>query len=87
MDKLETLRFELNRPLLLIKAQKGFLACGYISIETCNKTGDACAIVAGVNNYEDMHKASVVAASKTALELGVQIGEAGESALHKMSEK
>lgn len=80
MDKLETLRFELNRPLLLIKAQKGFLACGY-------KTGDACAIVAGVNNYEDMHKASVVAASKTALELGVQIGEAGESALHKMSEK
>lgn len=80
---IETLRFELKRPLLLMKGAKGFLACGYINPETCNKTEEACAIVSGVNDFEDMMKASIVAVSKAAEAMGVKLGDTGESALAK----
>ena len=78
---IETLRFELKRPLLVMKGTKGFLACGYINPETCNKTEEACAIVSGVNDFEDMKKASIVAVSKAAEALGIKVGDTGESAL------
>ena len=80
---IETLRFELKRPLLVMKGTKGFLACGYINPETCNKTEEACAIVSGVNDFEDMKKASIVAVSKAAEALGIKVGDTGESALAK----
>ncbi len=85
MENIEKLRFELKRPLLIVKNKNGFLACGYINAETCNKTDEACAIVTGVSSYDDMYKASVVAVSKKALELGINIGDSGESALKKFS--
>lgn len=85
MQNRETLRFELNKPLLIIKESKGFLACGYINAETCNATGDACAIVRGVNSYEDMEGASVVAVSNKAAEFGVKVGDSGADALRKMA--
>jgi uncharacterized protein YunC (DUF1805 family) len=81
---IETLRFELKRPLLVMKGSKGFLACGYINPETCNKTEEACAIVSGVNDFEDMKKASIVAVSKAAEALGIKVGDTGESALAKL---
>ena len=40
---------QLGLPLLVIKGSKGFLGCGYINVETCNKTGEACAVVTGEN--------------------------------------
>lgn len=85
MEQTEKLRFELKKPLLIVKEKNGFLACGYINVETCNVTEEACAIVKGVNTYDDMYKASVVAVSKKALELGINVGDTGEAALHKMS--
>lgn len=85
MTQFETLRFELKRPLLIIKAKNGFLACGYINPEACNKTGEACAIVTGVGTHDDMRQSPVVAVSQKGLELGIEIGESGESALEKMS--
>ena len=85
MSELEKLRFDLKHPLLIIKAKYGFLACGYINPEACNKTEEACAIVTGVSSYDDMYQSSVVAVSNKALEKGVEIGETGESALRKLS--
>jgi len=85
MSKLNKLRFELKRPLLVIKASNGFLACGYINPETCNKTGEACAIVTGVDTYEDMYQSPIVAVSQKGVDLGIEIGEPGRSALAKMS--
>lgn len=85
MESVETLRFELKKPLLIVKEKNGFLACGYINVETCNATEEACAIVKGVNNYDDMFKASVVAVSKRAIDLGINVGDSGEAALRKMA--
>lgn len=81
---MEKLRFELAKPLLIIKEDKGFLACGYVNVDTCNATGEACAIVRGVSNYDDMLSASVVAVSESGVNLGIRLGDSGESALAKM---
>lgn len=83
-EHLELLQFDLARPLLVMKAPKGILGCGYINVETCNKTGEACAIVTGVNTFDDMRKAKVVATSNKAVELGIQVGETGQAALDKL---
>lgn len=85
MIQFEKFRLELKRPLLIIKADIGFLACGYINHEACNKTGDACAIVTGVSTHDEMLKSPVVAVSDAGSELGIEIGETGNSALAKMS--
>ena len=53
-DQIEYLQFELKRPLLVMKAPKGILGCGYINVETCNKTDEVCAIVTGVGSFDDM---------------------------------
>ncbi|MBK5914136.1 DUF1805 domain-containing protein [Rhodocyclus purpureus] len=80
---LETVRVDFKRPLLIMKAPNGFLACGYINIETCNRTGDACALV-NAGNFDDMRTALIVAVSHQAAALGIRIGDTGESALLKM---
>ena len=56
----DRIRYSLEKPLLVIKEKKGFLACAYINPETCNKTGEACAIVSGVGDYEDMMDAKII---------------------------
>jgi uncharacterized protein YunC (DUF1805 family) len=84
-EKMENkMEYQLAKPLLIIKEKKGILACAYINPETCNKTGEACAIVSGVNNHDEMKKAKVVAISKEAETLGINIGDSGEAALEKL---
>jgi len=83
-DRLEKHRIELSKPLLILKGEQGLLACGYLNIETFNKTGEACAIVTGVNSYDEMLAAPVVSASSTAIARGVVVGETGAEALQKM---
>ncbi len=72
---------QLRLPLLIIKGSKGFLGCGYINVEACNKTGEACAIVTGVKNHDEMLAAEIKAVSAEAKRLGVNIGMKGEEAL------
>ena len=51
IDKLEQDHIQLARPLLVVKANGGFLGCGYLNVATFNKTGEVFALVTGVNNY------------------------------------
>jgi uncharacterized protein YunC (DUF1805 family) len=76
---------QLKSPLLLIKGAKGVLACGYLNIETFNKTGEIAAIVTGVRTHEDMLKSKIIAVSNAAREAGIEIGMTGEDALQKFS--
>ena len=80
----DRIRYSLEKPLLVIREKKGFLACAYINPETCDKTGEACAIVSGVNDYEDMMSAKVVSVSIAAKKLGINVGDLGSSALDKL---
>ncbi len=72
---------KLGLPLLIIKGSKGFLGCGYINCETCNKTGEACAIVTGVKTHDEMLNAEVKAVSTEAAKFGVRVGMKGKEAL------
>jgi uncharacterized protein YunC (DUF1805 family) len=77
-------RIDLKKPLLIITTDNGMLACGYVNPATADKTGEACAIVTGVNDFEAMETALVVAVSAAAEALGVKVGDTGAAALEKM---
>ncbi len=81
---LDRARIDLALPLLVIKGTKGLLACGYVNVETCDKTEEACAIVSGVMNHNDMLVATVNAVSPRASALGVTIGMTGAEALERL---
>ena len=70
--------------LLVIRAPKGMLGCGYINAAVADKLNDAAAIVSGVKNYDDMLAATVHTVSAAAAELGVTAGMTGLDALKKM---
>ena len=71
----------LAKPLLLIIGPKGFIGCGYINVESCDKTNEACAIVSGVNTTEEIKHAEIKKVSKAALKLGIKVGMKGSDAL------
>ena len=73
-----------NTKILAIRAPKGLLGCGYVSVDTAAKVGDALAIVSGVASYDDMLDAAVKAVSPAAEALGVRPGMTGLDALRKL---
>lgn len=81
---IERHQITLAAPLLIARGAKGMLACGYINPATCDKTGEACAIVTGVKCFDDMLQAKVVAVSRAAASLGVEVGLSGCEALEKL---
>ena len=61
-------------PLLLIKGEKGFVMCGYLSADVAERVGLAAAIVSGVSSFEDVLNAEIKVATSKAKELGVESG-------------
>jgi uncharacterized protein YunC (DUF1805 family) len=80
-DGLEKRRIDLKLPLLVIRGSRGLLACGYLNVETLNKTGEVGAIVTGVKDFDDMLTAKVANASAAAQQLGIKIGMTGAEAV------
>ena len=73
-----------NTVILLIKAKRGFLGCGYFSLATAEKVGDAAVIVSGVSDFDDMLAAKVKGFSPAAAALGVTAEMTGREALLKL---
>lgn len=73
-----------NSVILIIKAPRGFLGCGYFSLETAEKLGDAAVIVKGVKNFGDMLAAQVKGVSPAAAALGINDTMTGKEALLKL---
>ena len=73
-----------NTVILLVKARHGFLGCGYFSLETAEKVGDAVVIVSGVRNVDEMLVAKVKAVSSVAAARGVTMEMNGREALLKL---
>ena len=79
------LNFDMNNaPIIVIKADKGFVMCGYLDINAANKLGDAAAKVKGVNSFEDVLNAEIIDVSQPAKEFGIDTGMTGREALEKM---
>ncbi|KXS44528.1 MAG: hypothetical protein AWU59_465 [Methanolobus sp. T82-4] len=73
-----------SAPLLLIKADKGFVMCGYLDMEAATALGDVAVKVKGVNTFEDVLEAFVVGATQEAINLGIKVGMTGREALELM---
>lgn len=83
LDEFQKTHHPLQRPLLVISGQKGCLTCGYVSLDSLERNGDAAAIVRGVDNYDDMLVAMVQDVSSRGRELGVEPGMTGAQALER----
>lgn len=72
-------------PLLLITAEKGFVMCGFLNMESAEKLGVAAAVISGVKTFEDVLNGQVKALTTKAKNLGVEVGMKGTDALKHMS--
>ncbi len=73
-----------HAPLLVIRAKKGFVMCGYLNMDVANKLGDAAVRVTGVKSFEDVLNAKAVDVSEAAKKLGIAVGMPAKEALMKM---
>lgn len=71
-------------PLLIVKAEKGYLCCGYFNKKTIEKLDDCAAVISEVKSFPEMLKKRVEYATRKARELGVKKGMLGEKALDKL---
>lgn len=69
----------------MLQGSNGFLACGYIDINTAEKLDEAVAIVRGVKCFDDMLIAKVQDTSPKAEALGIKKGITGKEALDLLS--
>ena len=69
----------LEAPLLIVKAPKGFIGCGYINVNAC--LDEACATVNEANTHDEMLTATISAVSKDAEKLGIKVGMSGAEAI------
>lgn len=72
-------------PLLLVIAEKGFVMCGFLNVDSAEKLGVAAAMVSGVKTFDDVLNAQVKAVTSKAKNLGVEVGMKGSDTLKHMS--
>ncbi len=73
-----------NAPLIVIRADRGFVMCGYLDMDTAAALGDVAVKVKGVNTFDDLLHAPVVGATQEAMNLGIKVGMKGKEALELM---
>ncbi|HJH28412.1 MAG TPA: DUF1805 domain-containing protein [Methanosarcinaceae archaeon] len=79
------LKFEMqNAPLLVLKADKGFVMCGYLDIDMAETLGDVAVRVRGVNTFEDVLDAQIVGITQAAADLGIDTKMNARNALELM---
>lgn len=79
------LKFDMNNaPLLVIKAPKGFIMCGYLNIEMAETIGDVAVRVRGVSTFDDVLNVDALEVTKEAGQLGITEGMSGRKCLNRM---
>ncbi len=73
-----------HAPLLVIRAPRGFVMCGYLDISMAEQLDDVAVKVRGVRNFEDVLACGVVEATQAAIDLGIEVGMPARQALERM---
>jgi uncharacterized protein YunC (DUF1805 family) len=74
-----------NAPLIIIKARRGYVMCGYLNMDAANKFGDIAGKVTGVNNFNDVLNSNIVEVSEKAKKKGLIPGMKARDFLNKLS--
>jgi uncharacterized protein YunC (DUF1805 family) len=80
---LERHEIQLDQKLLVVKGSRGVIGCPYLSIESFERFGEACAIIPAVDTA-GMLDSKVTAVTPKAKELGIEVGMPGREALDKI---
>lgn len=79
------LSFQMQKvPLIVIRAEKGFVMCGYLDMAAAGAIGDAAAKVKGVKTFDEVLQAPVIEVTEQAAHLGIKTGVSGKEALELM---
>ncbi|HRY28602.1 MAG TPA: DUF1805 domain-containing protein [Elusimicrobiota bacterium] len=70
-------------PLVLVRAEKGFVMCGYLNPAAAEKLGVAAAVVRGVKTVDELLAKPVAEISPEAQKLGVTPGMTGRQAVER----
>lgn len=70
-------------PLVLARAEHGFVMCGFLDLRSAEKFHCAAAIVRGVSSLDDLLAKPVTDVSAAAAARGVTAGMTGRAALEK----
>ncbi len=64
-----------NKNLIVLRGQKGYVMCGYLSLKAAGKFKDAAAVITGVSTLKEALKAKVYSATLKAKRLGIHKGQ------------
>lgn len=73
-----------NANIVVLKAKKGYVMCGYLNIDTAERLGDAACMVTSVKNTQDALKAKIKTCTSKAKQIGIKEGMTGEEAIKKL---
>ena len=73
-----------HAPLLVIRAPRGFVMCGYLDISMAEQLDDVAVKVRGVRNFEEVLASGVVEATQAVTDLGIEVGMPARQALERM---
>ena len=73
------------KSLVLVKARRGFIMCGYLNLKVAEKFSDAACLVKGVSDISGLLSAPVAGLTKTAKALGVRKGMPAREAIKFLS--
>ncbi len=74
-----------KKNLVVLKAKRGFIICGYLNLKVAQGFGDAAGIVKGVSSVRDLLEAPIFNLTKKAYSLGVRKGMPAKEAVLKLS--
>jgi uncharacterized protein YunC (DUF1805 family) len=73
-----------TKKLIIIKAKKGYIACGYIDKQVAEKFEDIAVFVTGVKNIDDMLTSEIVDLTTFAEKIGLKKGQLVKDALKSL---
>lgn len=74
-----------KKNLVVLRARRGFIMCGYLNLKVADKFADAACTVKGVSSVEDLLEAPIFDLTKKAYSLGVRKGMPAKEAVLKLS--
>jgi uncharacterized protein YunC (DUF1805 family)/acylphosphatase len=73
-----------STPLVIIKAKKGFVMCGYLHMDAADNLGDIAGRVTGVKDFDDVLNADIIEVSEHAKKRGLTVGMKGRDFLNAL---
>lgn len=83
-EGLERHRMDLLLPLIVIRGRRGVVACGPLTVDTFDRSGEVGVVTTPVDSFDDALSARVVGVSRAAAAAGISVGMTGADAIERI---